>query len=122
MVLSDVKHPAPLEAQLILRPKAAGTAALLPHRRALGRDPGAARRGTARRCCGERGAGLNFLPGLKAGPSPPILITSPAAFAVVPTPASSLAARRNTEGFIAQRETPGHVRTLRFLLFDRINN
>ncbi len=39
----------------------------------------------------------------------------------MPTPAFPLAARRKTEGFIAQRETPGHVGPLRFLLFGRRN-
>jgi hypothetical protein len=53
----------------------------------------------------------------------PILITSPAAIAVVPTPASSLVvlARRKTEGLIAQRETPSHVGVLHcFLLLGAI--
>jgi hypothetical protein len=56
----------------------------------------------------------------KAGRLPPILIAS--AIAVVATPASSrVVLARKTKWFIAQREMPGQVGLLRYLLFRRCN-
>lgn len=67
MVLSDFQYPAPCEAQLILR------IIRRSDRRALGRDPGTARRGAAAAVgAASEAFGLNFLPQLKCRPLPPI--------------------------------------------------